>query len=93
MSLTEGEEAVPEVGSNDAAVVRSKKARLEVKRGKKVTIWVQERDGGKISDKLGAVGRGRRWKQLDVAKLHDAIGRADREAVPLGPPTARGMSQ
>ena len=86
--LTECEEPIPQVGGDNVTAVGSKEALLEVEGTKEVAGWVRKLYGCGVGDEFGAVGRGGGWEQLDGTVVHNAVRRADGEAVPLRPPTS-----
>jgi hypothetical protein len=91
--LTNGEKAVPSVGSDDAAAVGGKQLGLEVERAEKVACWVRKWKGARPSNEFGWVGSLGGGDKLNGAELHDSVDGVDREAVPLGPPTAPRVTQ
>jgi hypothetical protein len=91
--LANGEETIPTGGRDDAAAVRSKELRLKVEWPKEVAGRIGERNSGGPSHKFGRVRRGGRGKEVNGPKVHDAVDGAEREAVPLGPPTALWLAE
>ena len=92
-SLANGEEAVPAMGSNDAAAVRRKKLGLEVERAKEVASGVRKWKGAGPSNELGCTGSASGGDKLDVAEFHDVVDRVDSETIPLRPPATPGVTE
>ena len=90
--MVNGEETVPEGRCNNAAMVRGKEAGLEVEVAEEMACRVGERDSGGPGNEFGRVGGPSRGEELDGAEFHNAVERAEREAVPLGPPAASRMT-
>jgi hypothetical protein len=90
--LANREEAVPAMGSYDAAPVGSKEARLEIERAEKVAGWVRERDGGGPSNELQRIRDRSGREELDITKIHNAVMRADGKPVPLRPPMTQRVA-
>ena len=91
--LTNGEEAVPTMGSNDAAAVRCKKLGLEVERAKEVASGVRKGKSAGPSNKLGCVGSASGRNKLDIAEFHDVVYRVDSKTIPLRPPATPGVTE
>jgi hypothetical protein len=87
-SLANGEEVVPVVGCNNAAVVGGKASGLEIKRGKEMAWGVREWDSSGPGNNLGWVWSLNRSDELNGTKFHDIVNRVNRNTVPLGPPGA-----
>jgi hypothetical protein len=91
-SLANGGETVPAVRGNDAAAVRSEEAGLEVEGAKEMATRIGEWDGGGPGNEFGRIRGASRGDELDGAKFHNTVKRADGVAVPLWPPTTQRMA-
>lgn len=91
--LADGKERVPAVRRDNAATMGSEKARFEVEGPEEMAFGIREWNSDGPSDKFGRIGGSIRRNELDGAKLHDAVERAEREAVPLGPPTTQRVTR
>jgi len=77
---------------NDAASVGSEETWLEIEGPEKVASRVRERDSDGPSNELGWVWNASGREELDIAEVHNAVSGADRESIPLRPPTASRMT-
>jgi hypothetical protein len=91
--LANGKEAVARASSHDAAAVRCKELRLEIKGAQEVACWIGEWKSAGPGDKLGWIGGLSRRDELNGAKVHDVVDGVNRESVPLWPPATARVTQ
>ena len=76
---------------NNAAVVGSKKAGLEVKGTKKMVGTARDRNSNGPSNGFGRVSSPSRGEELNIAEVHNTIKGDERNAITLWPPAVPRM--
>ena len=78
---------------DDAAPVRSEKARLEIEGTKKMAGWIGKRDGDGLSDEPRKIGNTSGREKLYLTIIHDAVDGVCRKSIPLWPPAAAWLAK